>query len=213
MEKSFIYNLLKYNLNDLSLTSEKSSNVAFRKFTDSSTRTFTQLKFKHWLFMTGNTFYQDFLIRSWQPQDRAGAAAIIRDVLAEYGLGWEAAGADRDVLEIEAYYLSTGGEFWVIEKQDQLVGTGAYYPVKRGINAVEIRKMYLLPEARGQGLGKFLLLQLEKAIASRNFQTIWIETASVLKEATRLYESNGYQPATGVETSRCDRVYVKYLLP
>jgi GNAT superfamily N-acetyltransferase len=36
--------------------------------------------------------------------------------------------------------------------------------------AVEIRKMYLLPSARGLGLGKYLLQQLEKAIASRGFQ-------------------------------------------
>lgn len=48
-------------------------------------------------------------------------------------------------------------------------------------------------------------------IAYRGFQQIWIETASVLTEAVKLYESNGYQKATGVETARCDRVYVKSL--
>ncbi|MEO8893264.1 MAG: GNAT family N-acetyltransferase, partial [Coleofasciculaceae cyanobacterium] len=77
--------------------------------------------------------------------------------------------------------------------------------------AVEIRKMYILPTARGKGLGRYLLQELEKASALRGFQTIWIETASVLKEAVKLYESSGYQAATGVETDRCDRVYVKYL--
>jgi GNAT superfamily N-acetyltransferase len=99
------------------------------------------------------------------------------------------------------------------EHQNQIVGTAAYYPIHRGEKAVEIRKMYLLPSARGLGLGKYLLQQLEKAIASRGFQQIWIETASVLAEAVKLYESNGYQPATGVETARCDRVYVKKLSP
>lgn len=89
------------------------------------------------------------------------------------------------------------------------MGTAAYYPVERGEKAVEIRKMYLSPAVRGQGLGKYLLQQLEQAIANRGFQEIWIETASVLKEAVKLYESNDYQPATGVETQRCDRVYVK----
>jgi putative acetyltransferase len=155
--------------------------------------------------------YRDFLIRSWEASDRVASAEIIHSVLAEYGLGWEPAGADRDVLEVETCYLATGGEFWVIEKQGELVGTSAYYPVKRGNQAVEIRKMYLLPIARGQGLGRFLLQKLESAIAQRGFQTIWIETASTLKEAVQLYESSGYQPATGVETKRCDRIYVKYL--
>jgi putative acetyltransferase len=157
------------------------------------------------------TQYRDFLIRDWHNSDRTAAAEVIRSVLAEYGLGWEPGGADRDVLEVEDFYLASGGEFWVIEKQGQLVGTGAYYPVERGEQAVEIRKMYLLAEARGQGMGKYLLHQLEKAIAFRGFRQIWIETASVLVEAVQLYESSGYQPADGVETARCDRVYVKFL--
>ncbi len=101
----------------------------------------------------------------------------------------------------------------IIKHQNQIIGTAAYYPIHRGEKAVEIRKMYLLPSARGLGLGKYLLQQLEKAIVSRGFQQIWIETASVLAEAVKLYESNGYQPATGVETPRCDRVYVKKLSP
>lgn len=161
--------------------------------------------------MLQETYYKNFLIRAWTPDDRENAAAIIRDTLMEYGLSWEPSGADRDVLEVETFYTAVGGEFWVIEQQGQVVGTGAYYPVERGHKAVEIRKMYLSPTARGKGLGKFLLQRLEDAIANRGFHEIWIETASVLKEAVKLYESNGYIPATGVETKRCDRIYVKPL--
>lgn len=155
--------------------------------------------------------YQDFLIRNWEPSDRTRASCVISYVLSEYGLGWEPKGADRDVLEVEEYYLKTGGEFWVIEHQNYIVGTAAYYPINRGEKAVEVRKMYLLSSVRGLGLGKYLLQELEKAIANRGFEQIWIETASVLVEAVKLYESRGYQSATGVETSRCDRVYVKFL--
>ncbi|MER3433983.1 MAG: GNAT family N-acetyltransferase [Leptolyngbya sp. ERB_1_1] len=155
--------------------------------------------------------YQDFLIRDWQSSDRTIAFNLIGSVLAEYGLMQEPEGADRDVLEVEDFYQKKNGEFWVIERQNKLVGTGAYYPISRGQNAVEIRKMYLLSEVRGVGLGKFLLTELESAIAKKGFNQIWIETASVLKEAVQLYERNGYQPSTGVETLRCDLVYVKYL--
>lgn len=157
------------------------------------------------------TVYKNFLIRSWEERDRLEAAEVIRYVLSEYGLSWEPTGADRDVLEVEQSYLAVGGEFWVVESQGKLVGTGAYYPTQRGQNAVELRKMYLLAEVRGQGLGKYLLQQLEQAIAVQGFQEIWLETASVLKEAVKLYESSGYQLADGVETKRCDRIYVKQL--
>jgi putative acetyltransferase len=158
--------------------------------------------------------YQEFLIRDWQPTDRETAAAIIKAVLEEYGLGWEVncgANTDQDAVEIEQHYWQTGGEFWVVERDRQLVGTAGYYPVDRapGGQAVEIRKMYLRPEVRGQGLGKFLLNQLEQAIGAKGFTEIWVETATVLKEAVRLYETQGYIPEDRVETPRCDRVYRK----
>ena len=99
----------------------------------------------------------------------------------------------------------------MIETQGLLVGTAGYYPVARGENAVEIRKMYLSPEVRGQGLGRYLLQALEAAIATQGYTQIWIQTASVLKEAVQLYERNGYLPTTGIDTDRCDRIYVKSL--
>ncbi|MBE9230792.1 GNAT family N-acetyltransferase [Cuspidothrix issatschenkoi LEGE 03284] len=156
--------------------------------------------------------YQDFIIRNWEESDRTLASQVISAVLLEYSLPWQPEEADKDVLQIEAYYLATGGEFWVVEQQNKIVGTAAYYPINRGEKAVEIRKMYLLPKVRGLGLGKYLLQQIETVIASRGFEQIWIETASILTEAVKLYESHGYLPTTGVETSRCDLVYVKYLV-
>ncbi|ERN43056.1 N-acetylglutamate synthase [Rubidibacter lacunae KORDI 51-2] len=155
--------------------------------------------------------YRDFTIRPWKPRDREVAARVICSVLMEYGLPWQPEAADRDVVGVESHYWQTGGEFWVVERDSELVGTGAYYPRDRGDRAVEIRKMYLLPKARGQGLGWFLLQELEAAVAARDWHEIWLETATVLAAAVRLYERNGYQPATGVDTPRCDRIYVKNL--
>jgi putative acetyltransferase len=160
--------------------------------------------------------FKDFQVRPWQPHDRQAVADLIATALAEYGLGWEPVGADRDVLEVETAYRDRGGAFWVVERDAgsearQIVGTAAYYPIERSHNAVEIRKMYLHADVRGQGLGRFLLTQLEATIAQKGFQEIWIETATILAEAVILYERSGYQLATGVETHRCDRVYRKSL--
>ncbi|KAI9134694.1 GNAT family N-acetyltransferase [Acaryochloris sp. CCMEE 5410] len=157
--------------------------------------------------------FRDFVIRAWQLKDRQVAAEVIRSVLAEYGIGWEPDGADRDVYEVETAYVQVGGAFWVVEYQGQVVGTAAFYPVKRGVSTVEIRKMYLLPQVRGQGLGRWLLQRLEQEIVAQGFREVWIETASVLKEAVKLYESSGYLPATGIETERCDLIYSKVLRP
>jgi putative acetyltransferase len=171
--------------------------------------------------------YRDFTIRPWQPPDRSAAAEVISAVLAEYGLVWEPTGTDSDAVLVEQFYHNNGGEFWVIEvsqpvaeagsrsaDQTEVVGTGGYYPCGRSQHSVEIRKMYLKPEVRGQGLGRYILGSLEQAIAAKGFHTIWIETASVLKEAIRLYETSGYEPVTDLQpcVSRCDRLYRKTLI-
>lgn len=158
-----------------------------------------------------NEFLGEFWIRNWQKRDRQPAAQVISQVLQEYGLPWQPEQADRDVVAVESAYLATGGEFWVVELNSAIVGTAAYLPISRGQNAVEIRKMYLLPEVRRKGLGQYLLQRLEKAIAIKNYQEIWLETASVLVEAVKLYEKNGYQPITEIETDRCDLAYIKHL--
>ncbi|MEM8781099.1 MAG: GNAT family N-acetyltransferase [Cyanobacteria bacterium P01_G01_bin.49] len=158
-----------------------------------------------------DTYYKNYLIRDWQANDRLATAKIIETILTEYGLPWQPEEADKDVIEIEQYYYNIGGEFWVIEHQGNIVGTAAYYPIIKKDKAVEIRKMYLLPQVRKQGLGKFLLEQLEIAIKQQGFTKILIETSSLLKEAVILYEKNGYLPIIEVETKRCDRAYVKEL--
>jgi putative acetyltransferase len=155
--------------------------------------------------------YQNFTIRDWRTEDRKASAEVIKKVLEEYGLPWQPELADRDVIEVEEAYLQVGGEFWVVEQDAVIVGTAAYQPITRGNKAVEIRKMYLLPEVRNLGLGRYLLQALEKAIALQDYQEIWLETATILKEAVKLYERNGYEPFTGVETARCDLVYLKQL--
>jgi putative acetyltransferase len=156
--------------------------------------------------------YLEFTIRPWTVADRQAVAEVVGEVLAEYGLGWEPEGADRDVREVEQYYLEAGGEFWtLLNAAGQVIGSAGYYPITRSTAAVEIRKMYLLAAYRGRGLGRYVLGELEEAIRSRGFKEAWIETASVLVEAVKLYENSGYLVSSGVETTRCDRVYVKRL--
>ena len=167
---------------------------------------------------------QSIVLRPWQPSDRHPAASLIQSVLAEYNLPWQPESADRDVLAVEECYQAVGGEFWVLvqgqpeqdgeeeETEETLVGTAAYFPVNRGKRAVEIRKMYFHQSIRGLGLGRRVLGLLEEAIAHKGFTEIWLETTARMATAVHLYETSGYQPATDVETPRCDRCYVKYLL-
>ena len=85
-----------------------------------------------------NKIYQNYLIKDWQPSLREVTANIIKTVFTEYNLPWQPEEADIDVLEVEKYYYQIRGEFWLIEdlNSQEIIGTAAYYPIKRGENAV-----------------------------------------------------------------------------
>ena len=74
----------------------------------------------------------------------------------------------------------------------------------------EIRKMYLLKEHRGKGLGSFILRHLTSLAKANGFNTLELETASVLKEAVQLYNKKGFTLINRNNmTERCNRVFTK----
>ncbi|GAX35337.1 GNAT family N-acetyltransferase [Nodularia sp. NIES-3585] len=155
--------------------------------------------------------YQDFTIRNLQKSDYSIVIDIINSIRLEYGviISKEYDQDMQNYIAVEKYYLETGGLFWVVEKDNKILGTAAFYPYKGVEKGAEIKKIYLLPEVRGIGLGKFLLQQLELEIAARGFQTIWIKTVSLFNEAMSLYENSGYVQFLDLETPKIGYIYAK----
>jgi putative acetyltransferase len=145
-------------------------------------------------------------IRTASNEDGAAVRALVFAVLAEYGLRADPAGTDADIADIEANYIVRGGCFEVVENDEgALIGCAGMYPSEQRRGAIELRKMYLKKETRGQGIGKQLM---ERAIAfarRRGFKHLELETSSKLIEAIGLYKKYGFRAVTdGQPCDRCD---------
>lgn len=70
------------------------------------------------------------------------------------------------------------------------VGCGAFKQYDQ--QKVEIKRMYVLPEYRGQGIGLKVLKELELWAAELNFLECILETGKKQPEAIRLYQKAGY---------------------
>ena len=57
----------------------------------------------------------------------------------------------------------------------------------------EIKRMWVTPAARGLGLGRRLLTDLEAHAAARGVRTLRLETNRALGEAIGLYRAAGYR--------------------
>lgn len=100
--------------------------------------------------------FAGFSVVRWTAAHRQSVAKVISACLESYGLHFEPEGADLDAIEVERFY--TLGEFWVVlSDEGKVVGSIDYHEVDKEAKTVEIRKMYLLPEARGKKLGRMLL--------------------------------------------------------
>jgi len=71
------------------------------------------------------------------------------------------------------------------------VGCGALHTLEPGIG--EIKRMWISPRARGLGLGRRLLGELEQVAKKRRLHTIRLDTNGSLTEALQLYRSSGYR--------------------
>ena len=153
-----------------------------------------------------------FIIRDAAPGDEYAVQEVVFAVLREYGLTPDAHGPAADLEDLQAAYPRCGGVFRVItDPAGCIVGCGGLRPAAGG--DVELRKMYLLPEARGQGLGKRLLEELIAAARAGGHRRIVLDTASVLKEAIALYRKRGFQPYENPNrVRRCDQSLVLQII-
>ena len=83
------------------------------------------------------------------------------------------------------------GEMVVAYLRDEPVGCGA---LKQTADAtIDIKRMWLAEAARGLGLGRRLLAELEERAARAGARTVRLETSDLLHEAVALYRSAGYE--------------------
>lgn len=146
-------------------------------------------------------------IRSATNADGTRIRELVFSILAEYGLSCDPVGTDADLDDIEASFIRPGGWFEVVENDvGTIIGTVGLFPKPNGV--CELRKMYLLREARGGGLGKKLMERMLTKARELGFHRMELETSSKLIEAIGLYKRFGFRPATDVDhCARCDQGY------
>jgi GNAT superfamily N-acetyltransferase len=78
---------------------------------------------------------------------------------------------------------------------ERIVGHAALRPVEvDGEDALEVKRVIVLPEYRGLGISKRLMAQLEIIASERGVRRLLLQTGDQQPEAVSLYETIGYEP-------------------
>jgi len=101
-----------------------------------------------------------------------------------------------------AMFVEPDGVFLVVREEGRAVACGGVcrFDGTRG----ELKRMYVVPEARGRGLGRLLLVELEAEAQRLGYAGIVLETGDRQPEAIGLYASAGYEriPCYGIYATR-----------
>lgn len=93
------------------------------------------------------------------------------------------------------------------QRGDEAVGCGAFKPYSE--DTVEIKRMYVPPKQRQQGIASLVLAELERWAGELGYRRCVLETGLAQPEAIGLYRRNGYHVIPnygqymGVESSVC----------
>ncbi|MFM7357360.1 MAG: GNAT family N-acetyltransferase [Sediminibacterium sp.] len=144
--------------------------------------------------------WEEILIRSIQPADNASLASIIRSVLEEFGAnkpGTVYYDRETDFL-YELFYNTPGSAYQVVVLNGILVGGAGVFPTPELPEGMcELVKMYLLPSARGKGLGKALIEGAFDQARNLGYRKMYLETMPELKTAIGMYEKMGFNYLEG----------------
>ena len=130
-------------------------------------------------------------IRLAIPDEAASIAWVLHQAFVEYeSLYTATAFAITTPTPNEIEQRWNEGPIWLALKNGRLVSTVA--AVAKG-DALYIRSMAVVPSARGLGIGKILLAEVESFARAGGFQRMLLSTTPFLDGAIHLYERFGFE--------------------
>lgn len=144
---------------------------------------------------TQNQLQSQIHIRNIQSYDNPELAVIVRNTLTEFGANVPGTVFfDPTTDALFELFQTPRSAYFVAEADVKLLGGGGIYPTE-GLpdDTCELVKMYLLPEARGIGLGRMLMERCLETARNNGFQQIYLETLPELNLAVKVYEKFGFE--------------------
>lgn len=137
--------------------------------------------------------FGEFVIRPAENRDEAALIHIFDVCYGEYE-GCLLA-VDEEVPQLRRiadWAREQDGEMWIVEHAEDgaVVGCGGY--VRTAPDTLEIRHVYVLPEARRQGLAARLVEKVVEAARARGCATVDLWTDTRFRDAHRLYARLGF---------------------
>jgi GNAT superfamily N-acetyltransferase len=124
------------------------------------------------------------------PVARALVFAQWTDMAVRYGGDLP---CDEDEAIPHGSFEAPEGAFLVVESAGRAVGCGGFRRCDDGPpGTAEVKRLFTVPEARGLGVARFLMAEIEALAAAYGYERLWLETGTAQPEALALYDALAY---------------------
>jgi ribosomal protein S18 acetylase RimI-like enzyme len=124
------------------------------------------------------------------PEDADAVRAILREYAAAIQVELCFQGFDAELAGLPGKYGPPSGSLLIVRGSSDLAAIIALRDL--GSGSCEMKRLYVRPAHRGQGLGRRLVQSLIAEARRLGYRTMKLDTAAHLIEAQRLYESLGF---------------------
>jgi putative acetyltransferase len=134
------------------------------------------------------------LLQATTPFEWSQARRLVREYAATLDVDLSFQNFDEELQRFTSEYAAPTGAFILAEDAGQYV---ACIGVRRFAEEVgEIKRLYVIPAARGHGLGRMLVERIIAAAQHLGYRSLLLDTLPFMKEAQALYLSLGFRPTT-----------------
>jgi len=124
--------------------------------------------------------------------DYQGVIDMIESRFPEVGISLDLEGADIALTDIQKYWREPGGEFVVLTRNDEILGSLAARPIKGKQATAEFASFFLRKKHEGKGLGLLLLKWGFEWCTQNKIQIIEMWSNEDRPRAHRLYHKIGF---------------------
>ncbi len=132
------------------------------------------------------------LLQASSAAEWSAARRLLEQYAASLGVDLSFQGFQHELDHLEEEYSPPRGTFLLAEDRGEKVGCAALRPLSDLIG--ELKRLYVIPEARRKGLGRLLTQAIVAAARSRGYARLRLDTLPQMQEAQRLYEEIGFKP-------------------
>jgi GNAT superfamily N-acetyltransferase len=132
------------------------------------------------------------LLQASTPREWDEAQRLVREYAASLNVDLSFQNFDRELQHFTTEYAPPTGAFILAEDASQYAACIGLRQFAEGVG--EIKRLYVVPAARGLGLGRQLVERIIVVARATGYTSLLLDTLPFMKEAQSLYVALGFKP-------------------